>query len=572
MGKTTEKIKSIAAAALIPNIIAASALVFVLFPRRAAAQSAASKFASACVGGLVESILGNKVTSEIEKAADKFTDKMNPINTLTGSVPVDDVNTRAELKSQIKTSALENCLLAAKDIAMRVAREILKKQILDQIVDQTIRWIQDGTQPKFVEDFGQFVSDSANAGIGEAIREIGLGEFCDSPLKARILIGLQTPPRFYEGSSCTLDDVVGNIEAFKENFQNGGWIGIQEAASPQNNRHGAYLLAMEKVIEETEKQEKISEAKLAGGGGFLPQEVCTEWALINSLGGLVKENGREIGRASNPPRKVSDPPPIPADAPPEAVRWVCNTIAVTTPSKTIGDTISRVVNSDIDYILSSDELVDYAAALSTAVVNRLTKEAVVGLKNLTTKDSSEHETNIANAATSYGDSVVGVSIKSGVETGTIEDIRALSTELFTYIEQTSSTLNRITSANSGLLLALDNVGPNLRGLTQCLLANALFELRPAEFLPTETLDEAVSREGVWIPERRAKINGFIVSANDLKVKTNNPAYSVSELSSLLSQIQDDVGDLIVELNAELTTVNSFKSAAESNRDRCNSGL
>ena len=215
---------------------------------------------------------------------------------------------------------------------------------------------------------------------------------------------------------------------------------------------------------------------------------------------------------------------------------------------------------------------DYAAALSTAVVNRLTKEAVVGLKNLTTKDSSEHETNIANAATSYGDSVVGVSIKSGVETGTIEDIRALSTELFTYIEQTSSTLNRITSANSGLLLALDNVGPNLRGLTQCLLANALFELRPAEFLPTETLDEAVSREGVWIPERRAKINGFIVSANDLKVKTNNPAYSVSELSSLLSQIQDDVGDLIVELNAELTTVNSFKSAAESNRDRCNSGL
>ena len=156
---------------------------------------------------------------------------------------------------------IKEALRWAADNYQRVLLAKLKKRLLDKLVDQLVMWIQNPNDPRLVGDFNQLLEDAAQAAVGDTIREIGLGRLCSGPLRARLELGLRPTQRFSEAVSCTLDQVIGNVSAFRDNFTNGSWIGYQTLLEPQNNIFGLRLLAAEQVLIDTAKKQETTKAE-----------------------------------------------------------------------------------------------------------------------------------------------------------------------------------------------------------------------------------------------------------------------------------------------------------------------
>lgn len=249
---------------------------------------------------------------------------------------------------------------------MRFVREKLRKMLLDMIVQQIIQWIQGGGDPKFITDWGGFLGDAANVALGEFAQEIGLGALCQPfsfQLRASLGLGVSGGGGFgfSQQISCTLDDIVGNIENFYDNFENGGWLAFQTMLEPQNNFYGAYLMAIDRRNSLVEA--RVSNAALEGlsGGGFLGTKDCAE--------------------AYGPWLPGQAPPDIDGDG---AVGDVPSTCRITTPGQTIGALAAKAVGSDIDFIIEADELAAYIAAIADALINRLIGLGAQGLAGLFT--------------------------------------------------------------------------------------------------------------------------------------------------------------------------------------------
>ena len=51
------------------------------------------------------------------------------------------------------------------------------------------------------------------------------------------------PVEKFSKVTCSLNQIVGNINSFVENFRNGGWLAYQESWYPKNNFYGATIIA-----------------------------------------------------------------------------------------------------------------------------------------------------------------------------------------------------------------------------------------------------------------------------------------------------------------------------------------
>ncbi len=256
-------------------------------------------------------------------------------------------NTIKEIVSQVAEWAKDAARWAA-DKAWIIAVEVLKKRLLDMLVDQIVQWIQGGGSPKFITDWQGFLRDAFNAGVGDIIKQLGLGFLC-SPFNLQVNLALSPIPKFSQRVSCTLDKIVSNINNFYGDFRNGGWIAYQTQWQPAGNYYGSVLTAYDEALKEGARRKEAAQNEGIANQGFLSTKRCVqpEYDLDNVV----------IG---------------------------CSKYEVTTPGKTVGDMLSRAVTSDIDYIVNSRDLGAYVAAIGNAIYNRLTREAVGGVTALTT--------------------------------------------------------------------------------------------------------------------------------------------------------------------------------------------
>ncbi len=205
----------------------------------------------------------------------------------------------------------------------------LKKRLLDLMVDQIISYIQGGGKPQFVTDWKGFLADAGQAAAGDFAQEVGLGFLC-SPFNLQVQLYLLPVKKFSQQATCTLNQIVGNIQAFYKDFRSGGWLAYGEGWQPQNNFFGALLMATQES--EFRKSRAVSanyNDAIAGGGYTSARD----------------KNGNII-----------------------------------TPGSTLGSLTSKAAGSDIDYILSADQLADYASAIANALFNRILKEGVAQVK------------------------------------------------------------------------------------------------------------------------------------------------------------------------------------------------
>lgn len=244
--------------------------------------------------------------------------------------------------------------------------ETLKKRILDLMVDEIVNWIQGEGDPRFVTDWQQFLEDAGNVALGElAVRVAGAG-ICE-PFSAGILRNLSVPePRAFSdgdlyGSSitCTLDEIVDNIDSFYEDFTNGGWAAYNTSWQVENHPISVFILSENLKYQTIASAQNAARLEALAGNGFLSTKTCTE------------KSGSESADLDKDGTKGD----------------IASTCRITTPGSVVGDLVGQAVGSDIAYIVSAEQLAAYMAAISDALWNRLIRDGVSGLAGLSTDNA-----------------------------------------------------------------------------------------------------------------------------------------------------------------------------------------
>lgn len=317
-----------------------------------------------------EATIGKIVDRAKERAEDRIEAEAENILgggiVISTNVPVVDTLVANKIERSANKITTKEEKLSCQETLKKIAIGVLKKRILDVMVDQTVSWIQGNGKPQFVTDYKAFLQNTQNVVIGDIVQEIGLGRICE-PFKFQLQVLVAQPRPFSTRAACTLSDIVGNINDFYNNFADGGWIAYNEALKPQNNIYGAFLLAEEEKGSRLAAELDAAANEVAAGGGFLSQKRCLFWSRLEEHGGKtttvsVPDNGK--------------------NQPPDNNGWECTQAEIITPGKTIGDTVSKAIGSDFDYIINAEDIGAYVSAIADAALNRLIKETVNGISQM----------------------------------------------------------------------------------------------------------------------------------------------------------------------------------------------
>lgn len=252
--------------------------------------------------------------------------------------------------------------------AWAAALAILKKKILDMLANEIIVWIQGGGDPRFITDWWGFLSEAT----GEAARKFGLEltgiDLC-RPFKATLKASFapEATRSYRQRAECTLEDIVGNIENFYEDFRYGGWDGWLEITKPQNNFYGAYLLAMDEKIDLMAKAKEAAQNKGLAGSGWLGDERCTKCSLFDG-------DDNKIGSGEG----IKSCEDLSGQIPPGGA-WQCDKMETFTPGDAVGSLAAEALTSEMEWvksITSQPELAAYLAAIANALINRIFTEGL----------------------------------------------------------------------------------------------------------------------------------------------------------------------------------------------------
>ncbi|MBC7837011.1 hypothetical protein H7X87_04545 [Acetobacteraceae bacterium] len=225
----------------------------------------------------------------------------------------------------------------------------IAKIAIEQITASTVDWINSGFdgKPAFIQDYKQFFTDIADQSAGSFIEGSALSFLC-SPIQLQVRIAIaQSYARSRSApESCTLSDVVGNIEDFMDgNFSDGGWRGLLAVTTePTNNPFGAYMY----------------------GKGLLRQAIAYDQqtaTLRISPGGFLSKT-----------KSVCDP-----------FSGECRDI-IETPGSAIEDSLRKVMGNSIDSLNLADNFDEVIGAL---VQQLMTKVLYQGLSNLSGQNGYE---------------------------------------------------------------------------------------------------------------------------------------------------------------------------------------
>ena len=309
----------------------------------------------------VAGLLG-RVEAMAEGAVTKFTD--------VSAVPVIDT-TGIKTSKSIETAE-------ALSLSKKCLRDTLAKLLLDWLVDQTINWIAGGPEPKFVTNWDTFLEDAYQAGVGTAAQELGAGFLCEPfDLSVRLALSPNLVPTFSQRVTCTLDDILSNVNAayedFINDFQKGSWIAYNAMWQPQNNYYGTLLMAWDEMEIEGAKRKEAAQAESIASQGFLSTKKC-----------IMPGNKYEVMNIECKGIDIASPEY--AQCVQKAIELTetkyCKEWEITTPGKTIGGVLSKAVESDLDFIVNAQELSTYLTAIIDAAINRLVNSGVEGLRGL----------------------------------------------------------------------------------------------------------------------------------------------------------------------------------------------
>ena len=158
---------------------------------------------------------------------------------------------------------------------------IAAQKLVDSMVQSSITWANNGFEggPAFVTDPGQYLTNIANQAAGNYINSSSVGFLCSPIQGPQIKIALANYYNYTYNNqfnnSCTLTGVVGNIENFYQDFNNGGWdTWFSMTQTETNNPYGAYLEARIQLDQRVASVLGVQSKKLEWSQGFKSKGDC----------------------------------------------------------------------------------------------------------------------------------------------------------------------------------------------------------------------------------------------------------------------------------------------------------
>ncbi|MEK7465568.1 MAG: hypothetical protein AAB631_02210 [Patescibacteria group bacterium] len=478
----------------------------------------------------------------------------------------------AELRNLAHKEGLKNCIKYVTDKIAKVALQKFKKRLLDKMTDDVVAWIKDdgSGQPRFVDDFGGFLKDTADESIGQTVEALGFSNLCSGSLTARLQLQLQQPAPFTEQVNCTLTDVVKNVGDFNRDFRAGGWVGYNEVLKPQNNRWGLEILAVDQASKLQAQKAEADRIALNSGGGYTDEKACYEWSRDLRLGdNSVHPQSMRSDNSPNPygpngpvwndnfydtdaARQGFIPTALPVGAGAvSASTWKCTKEKVTVPGTTVASlTNQALIQPDIQLLANADDLAPYISAIFDASINRLFKEGVKGLRGDSNNLSSESGTGRAsetwNNSRDPRDQRYG---GYGSEYGTSFDPSA---QLKDAISKTIALTTARMRVASSSLLTISSPLPILTPLNNRLIASTTLLVAcekikipdPDGLYPdfpcasTETIAKNNTTRANVIQSQLDSLKTLSGQLQQVRTAANDPAISVASLTELVAVVNN----------------------------------
>src|SRR3989344_2927622 len=154
----------------------------------------------------------------------------------------------------------------------------LAQRMIDDMVNSTVKWAQSGFEgnPAYATNPKQYFTDIADGVAGEFIYGSDLGFLC-SPFQTQVRLALLQQYVQPDNFQCTLTDIVGNIEDFYSNFDQGGWDAwFSMTQNNANNPYGAFLDAQVELDRRLQSAIELENKQLDWNQGFLSWSECLE--------------------------------------------------------------------------------------------------------------------------------------------------------------------------------------------------------------------------------------------------------------------------------------------------------
>lgn len=248
-------------------------------------------------------------------------------------------------------------------------RDVVAKILIDWLVDQTVRWIQGGGEPKFITNWENFLQDAVNVGVGEVAYRTNAAFLC-SPFKlqVRASLGIGT---FEQRINCTLDKIVGNIDNFYNDFRNGGWLAYTQSFQPQNNYYGTMLNVYDQMVVQSAASRQAAQNQGLASKGFLSTTRCK--------GGGISQQSYLTLPENDAARYKKD-----------TLGNYCpqNQMEALTPGSIVGEAAANAINADTTW---ASNIKSWVAALVNAIIGRLINEGLGYMKGSTQSSGGDFD-------------------------------------------------------------------------------------------------------------------------------------------------------------------------------------
>ncbi|MEK7630758.1 MAG: hypothetical protein AAB417_01895 [Patescibacteria group bacterium] len=251
-----------------------------------------------------------------------------------------------------------------KEYFIDTAVKLAVSQIKEALIADTLSWMAGGFEgggPLFVQNPGQYFSEVGDEASGALLAELAntLGQdddfFCQDFGPDLIFeLGNYRRQRGF-GAGCTINDAVGNLERFTDNFESGGFDNWFQMRNSNNNAIGFQLKLFEEQMYRADIRKGDVRLETETGQGYKPVRECIEWEETEAPYSS-EEGSTEIER-------------------------VCKKYKSRTVGQAVADAVRPSISSNMEGLMAADEISELIAETVSAAIQGAIKRGFDEVRN-----------------------------------------------------------------------------------------------------------------------------------------------------------------------------------------------
>jgi hypothetical protein len=250
-----------------------------------------------------------------------------------------------------------------KDYLYPALRDLAAKRLVDYINQQTLDWINNGTEPTFVSNWSQFASDAADIAFdsyNSYLSQYGV-DLC-SPFVPQLQLMLQSTFVQQQPIRCSIDDFKRNIENSLDLVKNGGWVSYTQAFMPEGNLLGMYVTAESQIIGEAISKRTAAVNEAISSSGFLGQKQCADPD--------IQSQAEQFCQDQPTAEDVQGCIQL-------VVKENCTNWEVVTPGDVAAKAVASFISSDKDFAVN---IQNFVSMVITSLINKMITRGLSSLK------------------------------------------------------------------------------------------------------------------------------------------------------------------------------------------------